>query len=97
MPRLDLHGLLLEALLRVVEFSQTTAAVIEGCEAAWRFFGGVFRTVIPDNLSAVVDKANPTEPRLNQAFVEYAQDPGLPGRCRPGSATPRTSPGSSGR
>jgi hypothetical protein len=25
-------------------FPQTTAAVIEGFEAAWRFFGGVFRT-----------------------------------------------------
>jgi transposase len=58
-------------------FSQTTAAVIQGCEAAWRFFGGVFRTVIPDNLSAVVDKANPTDPRLNQAFVEYAQARGF--------------------
>ncbi len=60
-----------------LSFSQTTAAVIEGFEAAWRFFGGVFRTVIPDNLSAVVDRANPTEPRLNQAFVEYAQDRGF--------------------
>ncbi|MDQ1567574.1 MAG: hypothetical protein QOF96_2454, partial [Actinomycetota bacterium] len=60
-----------------LSFSQTTAAVIEGFEAAWRFFGGVFRTVIPDNLSAVVDKANPTEPRLNQAFVEYAQARGF--------------------
>jgi transposase len=60
-----------------LSFSQTTAAVIEGFEAAWRFFGGVFRTVIPDNLSAVVDKANPTEPRLNQAFVEYAQSRGF--------------------
>jgi transposase len=60
-----------------LSFSQTTAAVIEGCEAAWRFFGGVFRTVIPDNLSAVVDKANPTDPRLNQAFVEYAQARGF--------------------
>ncbi len=39
-----------------LSFSQTTGAVIEGCEAAWQFFGGVFRTVIPDNLSAVVDK-----------------------------------------
>jgi transposase len=60
-----------------LSFSQTTAAVIEGCEAAWRFFGGVFRTVIPDNLSAVVDNANPTDPRLNQAFIEYAQDRGF--------------------
>jgi len=60
-----------------LSFSQTTAAVIEGCEAAWRFFGGVFRILIPDNLSAVVDKANPTDPRLNQAFVEYAQARGF--------------------
>ena len=58
-------------------FAQTTAAVIEGCEAAWRFFDGVFRILIPDNLSAVVDKANPTDPRLNQAFVEYAQARGF--------------------
>ncbi len=49
---------------------QTTADVIAGCEAAWRFFGGVFRTLIPDNLSAVVDAADPLEPRFNQAFVE---------------------------
>jgi transposase len=59
-----------------LSFSQTTEAVIEGFEAAWAFFGGVFGTVIPDNLAAVVDKANPIEPRLNQAFVEYAQDRG---------------------
>lgn len=60
-----------------VSFTQTTEAVIDGCEAAWAFFGGVFATVIPDNLSAVVDKANPTEPLFNQAFVEYAQSRGF--------------------
>ncbi len=53
------------------------ADVIEGCEAAWAFYGGVFRCVVPDNMSPIVDKANPTEPRLNQAFVEYAQDRGF--------------------
>ena len=58
-------------------FSQTIADVIEGLEAAWEFFGGVFRIVIPDNMSPIVDKANPTDPRLNQAFVEYAQDRGF--------------------
>jgi len=58
-------------------FSQTMADVIEGFEAAWAFYGGVFRCVIPDNMSPIVDKANPTEPRLNQAFVEYAQDRGF--------------------
>ena len=30
--------------------SQTTADVIAGCEAAWRFSGGVFRVVIPENV-----------------------------------------------
>src|SRR3954469_11294478 len=33
---------------------QTTEAVIAGCEAAWGFFGGVFATLIPDTLPAVV-------------------------------------------
>jgi hypothetical protein len=50
---------------------------MEGCEAAWRLFGGVFRTVIPDKMGAVVDHADPLEPRLNQAFVEYAQSRGF--------------------
>ncbi|MGH8880987.1 MAG: IS21 family transposase, partial [Stackebrandtia sp.] len=66
-------------------FEQTTAAVIAGCEAAWTFFGGVFATLIPDNLSAVVDGADPLEPRVNQAFVEYAQTRGFkidPARVR---------------
>jgi len=54
-------------------FTQTLTSVIEGFEAAWRFFGGVFRVVIPDNMRTVVDVAHATEPRLNEAFVEYAQ------------------------
>jgi transposase len=58
-------------------FSQTTEDVICGFEAAWEFFGGVFRIVIPDNMSAIVDQADPLEPRLNQAFVEYAQARGF--------------------
>lgn len=54
-------------------FTQSTAAVIAGFEAAWSFFGGVFSTVIPDNMATIVERADATEPRLNQAFVEYAQ------------------------
>jgi transposase len=64
---------------------QTTEAVIEGFEAAWAFFSGVFHTVIPDNMSAIVDDADALEPRLNQAFVEYAQARGFmvdPARVR---------------
>jgi transposase len=58
-------------------FSQTLADILCGFEAAWEFFGGIFAVVIPDNMAAIVDKANPTEPRLNAAFVEYAQDRGF--------------------
>jgi hypothetical protein len=58
-------------------FRQTTPAVIAGCEAAWAFFGGVFRTLIPDNLKAIVEDPDALQPRLNQAFVEYAQARGF--------------------
>ncbi len=58
-------------------FSQTLPDILAGFEAAWEFFGGIFAVVIPDNMAAIVDKANPTEPRLNAAFVEYAQDRGF--------------------
>ena len=71
---------------------QTTEAVIAGCEAAWAFFGGVFKTLIPDNMSAIVDGADPLEPRLNQAFVEYAQARGFvidPARVRSPQDKPR--------
>ena len=76
-------------------FAQTTEAVIAGCEAAWAFFDGVFRVLIPDNMATVVAKADPLNPRFNQAFVEYAQSRGFvidPARVRPR----RTSPGSKG-
>jgi hypothetical protein len=41
--------------------------------------------VIPDNMSAIVDDADALEPRLNEAFVEYAQGRGFvidPARVR---------------
>jgi hypothetical protein len=60
-----------------LSFTQTTDAVIAGCEAAWRFFGGVFRVLIPDNLTPVVTAADALEPRFNEAFVEYAQSRGF--------------------
>jgi transposase len=58
-------------------FTQTIDAVIDGFEAAWVFFGGVFRTVVPDNMAGIVDKADALEPRINQAFCEYAQARGF--------------------
>jgi len=58
-------------------FGQKTSDVIAGLDAAWSFFGGVFPILIPDNLSPVVTKADPIEPRFNDTFVEYAQDRGF--------------------
>jgi len=75
-----------------LSFTQTTDAVIAGCEAAWRFFGGVFKVLIPDNLTPVVTTADRLEPRLNEAFVEYAQSRGFvidPARVRTPTDKPR--------
>jgi len=73
-------------------FRQTIDDVIAGCEAAWVFYGGVFATVIPDNMKTIVVGADALEPRLNQAFVEYAQSRGFnvdPARVRSPQDKPR--------
>jgi hypothetical protein len=51
--RRKLHALVFTAVLSrycfvFLTFSQTTAAVIAGCEAAWSFFGGTFKVLIPE-------------------------------------------------
>lgn len=58
-------------------FSQTLAAVIDGCEAAWRFFGGVFKVLIPDNMSTVVAHADSVNPRFTVGWLEYGQARGF--------------------
>ena len=66
-------------------FSQTLASLIEGCEVAWAFFGGVFKVVIPDNMKAIVDEADPIDARINAGFLDYAQARGFvvdPARVR---------------
>lgn len=66
-------------------FEESTANAIEACERAWDFYGGVFRTLIPDNTKAIISKADPLEPRVVDGFLEYAQDRGFlvdPARVR---------------
>jgi transposase len=66
--------------------------VIAGCEAAWEFFGGVFKVIIPDNMKSIVDRADPINPRLNITFTEYAQARGFvidPARVRSPKDKPR--------
>jgi hypothetical protein len=58
-------------------FTQTLEAVVAGCEAAWRFFGGVFAVLIPDNASAIVAKADATNPQFTVGWLEYAQARGF--------------------
>ena len=71
---------------------QSLDDVIAGFEAAWEFFGGVFRVIVIDNIKAVVTKADAIAPRLNDAFVEYAQTRGFvidPTRIRSPQDKPR--------
>jgi transposase len=60
-----------------LSFSQTLEAIIAGCEAAWRFFGGVFKVLIPDNMTPVVPKADSLNPRFSVGWLEYSQARGF--------------------
>jgi len=73
-------------------YAQTLTAVIAGCEAAWAFFGGVFRVLIPDNLKPVVTGADAVNPRLSAGWLDYAQHAGFgtdPARVRSPQDKPR--------
>lgn len=56
---------------------ETTAESIAACEAAWAFYGGIFRVMIVDNTKAIVARADPLEPQITEVFQEYAQARGF--------------------
>jgi transposase len=58
-------------------FGETTHSAIEACEAAWTFFGGVFKAVVVDNSGAIVHTADPLHARLNDGFLEYSHARGF--------------------
>ena len=67
-------------------YSQTLAAVIAGCEAAWAFFGGVFKVLIPDNMNAVVTDADAVNPTAHRRLAGLRPARGFatdPARVRP--------------
>ena len=77
-------------------FSMTLEEVIAGCEDAWAFFSGVFRVVVPDNMSPVVADADAVNPRLTREWLEYAQARGFvtdPARVRHPRDKPRVKAG----
>lgn len=64
---------------------QRLEEVVEGLEAAWRFFGGVPRHLVLDNFPAAVAAPDPLTPRLTHGFLQYAQFRGFlpdPARVR---------------
>ena len=66
-------------------FAETTEGAIEACEAAWMFYGGVFKVLVPDNTKAIVQIADDLSPTLNRTFLEYSQARGFiidPARVR---------------
>ena len=73
-------------------FRQTLDAVIAGCEAAWGFFGGIFKVLIPDNMSPVIADADPVNPTFTVGWLDYAQARGFgtdPARVRSPKDKPR--------
>ena len=73
-------------------FNQTLEAIIAGCEAAWRFYGGVFKVLIPDNMTPILPKADSTDPQFSVGWTEYSQARGFftdPARVRHPQDKPR--------
>ena len=58
-------------------FSQTLEAIIAGCEAAWGYFDGVFKVLIPDNMKPIVAQPDTINPRFTVGWLEYAQARGF--------------------
>ena len=56
-------------------------------------FGGVFRVLVPDNMSPVVAKADAVDPRLTRSGWSTPRR-GVSSPTLPGSGIPATSPGS---
>ncbi len=73
-------------------FRQTTEAVCEGLDRAWMFFGGIAKTMVPDNTKAMIKDADAVSPTLVAAFLDYVQARGIfvdPARVRAPKDKPR--------
>src|SRR5215472_15586147 len=66
-----------------LSFRQTLPEVIEGCDQAWRFFGGVFGVIIPRLAEGDRDRGRPHRAALQPGLPGVR--PSLPLRDRPGS------------
>lgn len=53
-------------------YSQKKEDFIKSCENTLHYFGGVPKVIVTDNLKAAVIKSNRYEPKLNEAFQDFA-------------------------
>jgi transposase len=56
-----------------ITLRQDLAAVLDGLESAWVFFGGVVKRLVEDNLKPVVTRSDRYAPTIDRVFLEYAQ------------------------
>ena len=69
--------------------SQKKEYLIQACENAFHYFGGVPNAIVPDNLKSAVTKPGGIEPVINDDFAAFADHNGcvvLPARF----ANPKT-------
>ncbi len=70
-----------------VGLRQDLAALLDGLEVAWHFFGRVAHRLVLDNLTPAVTRADRYAPTLGRVFLEYAQyrgfvtDPTVPAQA----------------
>jgi hypothetical protein len=58
-------------------FLQTTEAVCEGLDRAWWFFGAMAKTIVPDNMSAIIKVPGALNPTLIASFLDYVHASGV--------------------
>ena len=69
-------------------FSMTLEEVIAGCEEAWAFFSGVFRVVVPDNMSPVVAGRGRGQSAADPRVAGVRPGAGVRHRPGPGPSSP---------
>jgi transposase len=73
-------------------FLQTAEALCAGLDAAWRFFGAMPKTIVPDNPKAIVARPDALAPVISAPFLDYVQARGIfvdPARIRSPKDKPR--------
>ncbi len=75
-----------------VTHSQTVAALVDGLEEAWEFFGGVTRRVIVDNLKAAVIKPDRYDPTFQRVLRGVRRSTAASSLTPPSRAHPKGKP-----